>query len=71
MRALFHTQLLTPLCPAPLQVKLAEQHLLQARRHHTSLVGDKGKLDDKIATLRLETDTANREVGGGGAGLEQ
>ena len=53
--------------PRP-QVKLAEQHLLQARRHHGSLQGDKGRLDERIATLRLETDTTTREVAAAAAG---
>lgn len=44
------------------QVKHAEDALLAARRHNGTLKGDKAKIDETIATLRLENEMIGRQV---------
>lgn len=46
------------------QVKRAEEDLLKARRSNTRLRADKAKVEETIATLKLETDTITRQLQG-------
>lgn len=45
-----------------MQVKQAEEDLLQARQRNAVLVTDRARVDEKIAGLKLETESSTRQL---------